>query len=354
MKCQILLRKRLGTATFLACAPVLMATAAPVLPSFTVLAPEAMREVVLEGQVEALRQTHMAAQVPGTVQELAVQAGDTVKAGQLLLKIDARSAEQQLAASTAQIAAAKAQLTIATAELARKQQLHARNYIAKAALEQAEGAHQAAQAQLDALSAQAAIAQTQRGFHGLHAPYAGIVAQRLVAQGDMAMPGRPLLLIYDPSAMRVSAQLPRSLLDQAGNMEIRVDIAGQPAQIVPARVQILPLVDAATLSQTVRAELPPGLRGLFPGQFARLHVRLTGQAAAKGNGQITVPQKSLLRRAEMTGVYVLDSNNRPLLRQVRLGRVRGENVEVLAGLQAGERVVSEPHQVSAVLYGAGK
>ncbi|HNM40824.1 MAG TPA: biotin/lipoyl-binding protein, partial [Giesbergeria sp.] len=108
-----------------------------------------------DGVVEALRQTVVAAQVPGAVVELAVKAGDTVQAGQLLLRIDARSADQSAAAVDAQVQAARAQLDVATREYERQKQLFAKKYISQAALDRAEAEVRAARAQASAQTAQA-------------------------------------------------------------------------------------------------------------------------------------------------------------------------------------------------------
>ena len=125
------------------------------LPVRVVQAGPVARGASYDGQVEALRQSVIAAQVPGAVLELHVRAGDRVRAGQVLLRIDARAAEQNAAASSAQVAAARAALDVAATELARKRQLAQKNYISQGALEQAESQYRAAQAQVNAQSAQA-------------------------------------------------------------------------------------------------------------------------------------------------------------------------------------------------------
>ncbi|HMN58116.1 MAG TPA: efflux RND transporter periplasmic adaptor subunit, partial [Ottowia sp.] len=146
------------------------------LPVLAVQATAAAQASRYDGQVEALRQAVVAAQVPGRVLELNVHAGDAVRAGQVLLRIDAQAAEQNAAASGAQVAAARAQLDVASTELARKRQLAQKSYISQAALEQAESQWRAAQAQVHALSAQAGAARTQTGLHVLRAPFDGVVA----------------------------------------------------------------------------------------------------------------------------------------------------------------------------------
>ena len=296
-----------------------------------------------DGVVEAVRQTVIAAQVAGAVMELGVKAGDRVQAGQLLLRIDARAADQTAAASNAQVQAARAALDVATREYERQKQLHQKKYISQAALERAESEFKATSAQVAAQMAQAGAARTQTGLHTVRAPYAGVVAEVPVALGDMAMPGRPLLTLYDPAALRVTASVPQSLAGSVQADAVRVELPGLPtAQQWPRaeRVQVLPTVDAATHTVQVRAELGGGLPGVAPGMFARLWLPVTGSATA--GKTVTVPRSAIVRRAEMTGVYVQGEGGKPLLRQVRLGRFDGERVEVLSGVAPGEPVVVDP------------
>lgn len=314
------------------------------LPHLTAKAEASRAMAAYEGTVEAVRQAVLAAQVPGAVLELTVKAGDRVRAGQTLVRIDARAAEQGAAASQAQVAAARAALDVAAAELARKRQLYDKHYIAKAALEQAEAAQRAAQAQVNALQAQAGAARAQTTFHVVTAPFDGVVSAVSVERGSMAMPGSPLLSLYDPAALRVTAAVPSAVVSggvSGGVSGVQVELERVKGPITPTRVQLLPTVDPASLTQLLRAELPAGLTGVAPGLFARLW--LPGPAAAEGAPQrVFVPRSALVQRAEMTGLYVLGEQGQPLLRQVRLGRVQGEQVEVLAGLSAGEKVVTEP------------
>lgn len=305
-----------------------------------------------DGVVEALRQTVIAAQVQGAVVKLQVKAGDRVAAGQLLLQIDARAADQNAAASQAQVNAAKASLDVATKDFERQKKLFDERFISAAALDRAQAEYRAAQAQANAQLAQAGAALTQSGFYAVRAPYAGVVADVPVTLGDMAMPGRALVSLYDPAALRVAAAVPQSsAMRVASGSAVRVELpalaAAQRLQ-APARVQVLPAADAATHTVTVRAELAPGLAGVVPGQFARLWLPSADDGTAARAAGVWIPLSAVVRRAEMTGLYVLDAQGRALLRQVRLGRSDGERVEVLAGLAAGERVAADPQAAAKV------
>ena len=326
-------------------------------------------ETSLDGVVEAVRQTRLSTQVAGAIVALQVKAGDRVKAGQELLRIDASAAQQGVAASASQVEAAQAQLKVAASELARQKQLHQKQYISQAALERSQAQWEAAQAQVNALQAQTRVAQTQSGFFLLKAPYAGIVSEVAVTLGDMALPGRPLLTLHDPSALRVTAAVPQALL---GSLSSRLDqvryeingLAGSAARLQPASVELLPTIDAASHTAQIRLALPPagaaGVAGaagatgaastaVMPGLFARVWLPAGASASAKAGPQrLFLPTSAILRRAELTGAYVVDAQGKPSLRQVRLGRVSGDQVEVLTGLRPGDKVAADPQAAAAV------
>jgi len=332
-----------AAALIAAVAPSGAADALPALATAPVAADTGARAAGYDGVVEAVRQTVVSAQVPGAVVALQVKAGDRVRADQVLLRLDARAAEQQAGAAAAQLRAARAAQEAATKEFERQKLLFQKNYIGQAALERAEAQYKSAQAQAEAQVAAANAARTESGFYVVKAPYDGVVADVAVVLGEMAMPGRPLLTLYDPSALRVTAAVPQTAAPRPGSV-VQAEVPGTaPARVTPVRWQLLPAVDPATHTMQLRLDLPPGTPAA-PGMFARAWV--PGDA---GTGQrLSVPLRAVMRRAELTGVYVIGTDGRPLLRQVRLGPVSGDQVEVLAGLEAGERVALDPQAAARV------
>ncbi len=302
-----------------------------------------------DGVVEAERQTVVAAQVSGSVQDILVKVGEGVKAGQVLIRLDAQAATQAATVQGAQLEAARADLAVATKDFERQKQLFQQDYISKAAFERAQARYQAAQAQAGAHQALSSAAQTQAGYYTLRAPYSGVVAEIPAMPGDMAMPGKPLLTLYDPAHLRVTAAVPQGALDpNLSAQKVKIEIPGltQPSTWVnPTTIRIFPTVDAATHTQQVRLGLAPNHLVLTPGQFARLWIPATQQSMTT----VHVPLTAVVRRAEMTGLYVLDAQGHPLLRQVRLGRVMNDQVEVLSGLGPDERVAAD---AQAALTGA--
>lgn len=331
---------------------ILMAGAAQAAPLATVTVQPSGGEAVFvaEGVVEAVRTSHLAAQVTGSVTALTVREGDTVRAGQLLVRLDPRLARQQVLTNQAQDVAAQAQLSVARSEFERKRRLYEKKFISQSALEQAESEYKSAEAQTHAQQAQTGLASVQTGMHVISAPYAGVVSEVMTELGSMVVPDKPLLTVYDPRELRVVANVPQSQVSALKKgAVIEVEIPGAPDSVGrqnSARMILLPVADATSHVVQVRVALPQTSRDLSPGMFARVRLPLT---AIHSDTRIRIPAKSVIRRSELTAVYVLGSDGRPQLRQVRLGHLLGADVEIFSGLQAGEKVVVDPLAAAGML-----
>lgn len=302
-----------------------------------------------EAVVEAVRQSTVAAQVSGRIVDIRFDVGDRVQKGDVILRIDERAAAQAVAASEAQVREAEAALVNARAQYERTRQLVAQKFVSQAALDKAEADFKAAESRMKATLAGAGAAATERSFTTIVAPYSGIVSGRHVQLGEMAAPGKPLLTGFDPSTLRVvatvaSAQV--SAIQSGARARIEVPSLGRWVEV--KSITVVPSADPRTHTTQVRLDLPADARGLLPGVFARAHF-VTGKAA-----RLMVPRSAVLQRSEVTAVYVVGADARPMLRQVRLGTASDESsVEVLSGLRPGEKVAVEPVKAGMATAAAG-
>lgn len=301
-----------------------------------------LREVELtqsaEAVVEAVRQSTVSAQISGRIVDLPFDVGDRVQKGQVIARIDERAATQVVAASEAQVRAAEATLANARASYERSQQLLQQKFISPAAHDKAQAEFRNAESQLKAMLAGAGQAATERSFATIVAPYGGVVSMRHVQLGEMATPGKPIMTGFDPSTLRVVATVSSAQVAaiQPGG-RARIEIPAANRWVEAKGITIVPAADPRTHSTQVRIDLPEDARGVYPGVFARAHF-VVGRAP-----RLMVPRDAVLRRSELTAVYVMAGDGAPRLRQVRLGTVADERgVEVLAGLMPGEKVALDP------------
>ena len=310
---------------------------AAALPAAAVELREVETTLSAEAVVEAVRQSTVAAQIAGRIVDLPFDVGDRVEKGQVIARIDERAASQALAASEAQLRAAEATLGNARAAYERAKRLQEQNFISASALDKALADFRAAESQVKAMLAGAGQAATERSFATVTAPYGGVVSARLVQLGEMATPGKPIMTGFDPASLRVVATVPSPAVGaiQASG-KARVEVPAANRWIEARAIVVVPAADPRTHATQVRIELPADVRGLYPGVFARAHF-VVGREP-----RLMVPREAVVRRGELTAAYVM-ADGVPQLRQVRLGSTADERgIEVLAGLQAGERVALDP------------
>ena len=317
-------------------------------------APVQLREVEqtysVDGVVEATRQSTVSAQISGRVKAIFFDVGDRVSKGQIILRIDEREATQALAGSRAQLSQAEAALQNARLNYERSKQLFEQKFISQAALDKARSDYEMAKAQAEASEAGAQQSALAQSYTAVVAPYGGVVAARMVELGEMVTVGKPLMTGFDPSQLRVIANVPQHKLKDIGSRPaVTVEVPSLSRWIKAASVTVQPSADARTHSTQVRVDLPANQANLYPGMFVRTHF-VVGKES-----KMLIPVSAVVRRSEVVAVYVVDDKDMPRLRQVRLGEANAQNeIEVLAGLNVGERVAREAVKAGMVASGLKK
>lgn len=316
--------------------PVAPAAGATSLDTFVVQPERAPRERVWDGVVEAVNQATLSAQTAGRVLELPYDVDDYVPAGAAVVRftdVEQQAAQQQ---AQAQLAAAQAAFREAQADFERISGIYERRLVAKAQLDAATARRDGARAALEAAQAAARSSGEQVDYTVIRAPYSGIVTQRHVQVGEAVRPGQPLISGLSLGQLRIQVDVPQS--DIAAIRERRaaeVVLDGGARRIAAREVVVFPYADPQTHTFKVRIELPEEETGLHPGMTAKV-------AFAVGEiDRLLVPDTAVVRRGEVSAVYVVDDQG-TTLRQVRLGHRFGERWEVLAGLAAGDRVATDP------------
>ncbi|MCF8209507.1 MAG: efflux RND transporter periplasmic adaptor subunit [Rhodoferax sp.] len=323
-------------------APVWAQTAA--VPT-TVVQPKAVgASYELDGVIQAVKQSTVAAQASGRIATFVVKAGDKVRAGQLLATIDDREAVAGVQRSQAQINQADAELRNAQSNLERTRDLQSKGFISKAALDTAEAQHKGATAVRDQAIAGARQSSISQGFTRVTAPFDGWVLQTSAEAGELAVPGKPLLTVYAPQPLRAVVQVPASRSQSVRTAaQTLVEVEDGPnglQQITPVQRSAVPSADPVSQTTEWRLDLPPrDSAALVPGQQVKVRFAQTQSASV---AKLVVPEAAVLRRGELTAVYIATATGFTL-RAVRVGSKAGsDGYEVLAGLTSGEVVALDP------------
>ena len=312
------------------------------------------------GTVRARTTATISSKIMGYVQQVSAQAGDHVREGQTLITLDARDLDVSLRraeAGRAEVesaipelenatAAAKANLDLAQTTFKRMEELAAKKSISNQELDEASARLKAAQANYDMIRSRRAqinskmasveqeirAAQIMRDYARLTAPFSGVVITRTVEPGNLASPGTPLLTLEQDGRYRLEASVDESRLAsvRVGQaVEAAIEATGRKMN---ARVsEIVPAVDSASRTYIVKLDLPatPNLR---TGMFGRAIFPLGMQKV------VSVPLAALMERGQLQSVFVVEDGVAHT-RSVTTGRRANNAVEVLSGLNAGEKVV---------------
>jgi len=311
------------------------ATPAPLSLAVSSLETVAAVDTVIAATVEAagiaapIEQATLSTRLMGTVTDVLVREGDAVRRGELLVRLDTRDLTAKDDQARAGLAAAVSRADEAERYAVRIRALYADSAAPKALLDGAEAGLAQAQAGLaQARGAQRELAAVA-GYGAVRAPFDGVVTRRFVDPGAFAAPGTPLVTVQDGRTLRVSVTTTPDLargIARGGMIETRIE--GSPAA---ARVEgVVPAPGGALYTINALVNDRDG-RYASGGAAVLLVPRGTRRA-------VFVPPATIARQGDLTGVRVLEAGG-PTLRWVRLGAARGELVEVLSGLQGGERLV---------------
>lgn len=352
---------------------------------------EALQEEVteyqmLDGQIEAVNKSTVSAQTGGVISKLSYDVGDFVKKGALIARISSQtqksglqearasvdearasisSASATVVQAEASIREASANYAVARAEFNRVKGLLEKHIISKSQYDQSEAVMksslarvQSAKANLNAAkagktaarsglsSAKAGLSKAgeQLGYTEVVAPYSGIVTERLVELGEVVSTGKPIMTGISLQEMRAVADIPQRLILAIRHFNsARIYAENDKIGVQVEKLTIFPYADPATNAFKVRASLGSATKGLFPGVFVKLGFEVGREK------QLVVPSSAVAYRSEVTGVYVVDDNNMPSLRQIRVGRETADGkIRVLAGLSSGEKIALDP--VHAAVY----
>ncbi|GGC69591.1 secretion protein HlyD [Siccirubricoccus deserti] len=290
------------------------------------------RIVVGDGSVVAWQELAIGAEIGGLrVVEVAVEEGDRVRQGQLLLRFDAAVPIAQVALAEAVVAENEAALQVARSDLSRADELSRGAIVTRQAVEQRQAASLQAEARLAAARARRDEAVARLAQTRILAPAGGVIARRAALLGAVPSAGQEMFRMVRDGRLELDAKVPE--------LDLGAVRPGQAVRVVHGDREIeatvravAPIVDTGTRHGIVRVALPADA-GLLPGMFARAEIRADTVSA------LAVPQVAVVFRTDAPAAFVLGDDGRVSLRRLAVGAYDRGFVEVMDGLRAGERVV---------------
>ncbi len=283
------------------------------------------------GTVRSRAQATVSSQVTGRIVSVEVEVGTPVEAGAALARIEDQEFKARLEQARSALRAAEAGSEQADTSFTRTQKLAKIKAATQEQLEAALSSAKQASANVDAARQRLREAQIAFDHTRVSSPIGGVVEQRLVDPGDLALPGKALFVIHHPEDLRLEASVREGVIDRIRmGQEVAVELVATHQTVTGTVSEIVPSADPVSRSFRVKVTLPPA-EGVYPGMFGKLSIPIGDHDA------ILVPSVAIVRVGQLTTVRAR-VGDRWERRYVSIGEERDGQVEVLAGLAAGDTI----------------
>jgi len=294
-------------------------------------------EYQLDGLVEAAQKSTLSAQVSGRVEVINFDVDDTVNAGEVILRIRDNEYRARLQKARATLAEAEAGLKDAQLEFKRTSDLVKKKVISESSFDKSKAILQAAEARIAASEASIVEAQEQLNNTVIRAPYSGVVVERHIELGETTHIGQPVMTGFSLENLRVRVYVPQSLINAVRlHRNARVIVLDNQSSIETEALIVFPFANPENHAFQVRANLKQNDQTLYPGMLVKVAFVIDDTQ------RLMIPGSALVYRSEVAGVYVIDESQQLAFRQVRPGHDFGEKIEILAGLDDGEKIALHP------------
>ena len=291
------------------------------------------RFLTINGTVNAWQDVVIAPEVGGyRVEEVLVDVGDVVKAGQPLVKLSTAILATDLASREAAMKQREAEVTNADLALQRGNTVAEKDLLSAADLDRLNSEAIGARGRLDAAKADLDAARVRMQFATVKAPDDGIITTRTVTVGQLAQVGGEMLRLLRQSRVEWRGEVPETSLPslQVGQTVLITGVDGSEHS---GTIRVVsPTVNANTHNGMVYVDIPGG-PALRPGMFARGRIEYTASEA------LLVPLASLVSSDGYNYVFIVQADRTVRRQMIQTGVLQGNNIEVLDGLKPGENIV---------------
>lgn len=295
--------------------------------------------IYLSGELTAKQTASISTRMMGYIRKIYVKPGDRVSAGQLLVSISSDEVSAKKAQVQAMIAEAEAAAKNAQKDYERYKALRSQNSVSDKELENVALQNTSMQAKVQVAKQQLREVNATLAYSNITAPFSGTVTQKMMDEGSMANPGMPILTVEQNGELQVVAAVPENYIQyvKVGD-NVKVDLKSVDASFDGKITELSPSASNSGGQYALKIAIPAKEKGnLKAGMYANI---LIPNKLAKGEtGKLMLETSSIVYREQLTGVYVVDSQNQAILRWVRLGKTSGNLVEALSGVESNDKIV---------------
>lgn len=298
--------------------------------------------IYASGKIESVETANISTRVMGQILKINVGVGDYVKSGQLLLTINNQDIGAKGAQAKAMIAEAEANLESAHKDYQRFTALYGQQSASAKELDNVTLQYNAALARVEAAKQMHNEVNAMMSYTNLTAPFSGVVTQKIAEVGALASPGMPLLVIEKNDDFQVSATIAENQISRIKlNTIAQLNIKSIGKEFEGRISEISPSSQFSGGQYIVKVSVPQSQKkDLYAGMYVNVFVPLSeNEAQGEGSNSILVPRSAIVIKDQLKGLYTVSINNTALLRWVRLGKIYGENIEVISGLDKTDQFI---------------
>lgn len=305
------------------------------------------------GKLVARNSVNVSTRMMGYITSMRVEVGQNVTAGQPLVSINSTDIQAKGGQANAQISQAQASFNIARKDYERFQNLYKSQSVSQKELDDMRARYEMAQAGLQAARQMKNEVNSQYKYTNITAPISGTITAKFAEQGDMASPGMPLLTIESSGNLQAQVLVSEKYITMISQgMSVQVTLKSINKTVSGTVSEIGKSATNTGGQYMVKINIPAS-QDLLPGMFVNVQFpfKNSGKTNQDFQESIMVPKSALVENGQLTGVYVVSSQNTAVLRWLKIGKTFGDQVEVLSGLNT-----KEPYIISSngKLYNGAK
>ena len=295
-------------------------------------------QVTASGKVESVSSSMITTRQSGYVDQVNVKVGEKVKKGQTLIQLDDSNLQAKRSQVKSNINTAKTAFENAKKDLERYENLKANNSVSKKEFEQIKLQYDNAQSNLEAARQQLNSIESELNYVNIKAPFDGVVTNKFIKAGNLAMPGKPLLNINGSDQYEVISKVGEEQVNQISEgQEVNVYISSVDVELKGKVTEVSSSSAVSGGQYMVKINIPMNDK-IKPGMYAEVKIQSENESISQ---ELMIPSSALIYTNDLVGVYTVSKSNTAILRWLKIGNKQADQVEVLSGLNQDDSVIVE-------------